>query len=263
MRQSEEGMIAGAIQNPHLDSSPFFFEGGSSGVLLMHGFTATPVEVKLIGKYLHERGCTVSGPLLPGHGTTIEAINACSWRDWVDHAARAYAELTARCERVFVGGESLGGLLSLYLGSAHPEIAGLILYAPALRIASPLVHLSPLFKFLIKALPKRREENDPDSAVNQRWNGYTVDPVPAVAQVLPLQRQVRRRLPLIKQPIIIFQGRLDHTLKHSGAREIVATVQSADKELVWQEGSSHCIVLDVEWEEVAEKTLAFIQRIAG
>ncbi len=256
-------MTAAAMQNPHLDPSPFLFEGGSSGVLLLHGFTASPVEVKLIGEYLHQRGFTVSGPLLPGHGTTIEEINACTWRDWTDHAARAYAELTARCERVFVGGESLGGLLSLYLGSAHPEIAGLILYAPALRIASPLVHLSPLFKFFVKALPKRREEDDPDSAVNQRWNGYTVDPVPAVAQVLPLQREVRRRLPRIEQPIIVFQGRLDHTLKQSGAEEIVAAVQSTDKQLVWQTGSSHCIVLDVEWEEVAEKTLAFIRRVGG
>lgn len=254
-------MTAREIQNPHLDSSPFFFEGGSSGVLLLHGFTATPVEVRLIGQFLHERGYTVSGPLLPGHGTTVEEINACSWCDWVDHAERAYTELAARCERVFVGGESLGALLSLYLGSTHPEIAGLILYAPAVRLASRLVHLSPLFKFLVKRLPKKRAENDPDSAVNQRWNGYNVDPVPAVAQVLPLQRQVRRLLPLIEQPVIVFQGRLDTTLKHSGAEEIVAAVRSADKELVWLDGSSHCIVLDVEWEEAAEKTLAFIQRI--
>jgi carboxylesterase len=256
-------MAKAEIQNPQLDSSPFFLEGGPSGVLLLHGFTATPVEVGLIGQYLHERGYTVSGPLLPGHGSTIEAINACSWRDWVDHAAQAYAELAARCERVFVGGESLGALLALHLGSAHPEIAGLILYAPALRLASPLVHLAPLLRFLIKAVPKRRVGDEPDSVVNQRWNGYTVDPIPAVAQVLPLQRQVRRRLPLIEQPIIVFQGRLDTTLKQSGAGEIIATVQSADKELVWQDGSSHCIVLDVEWEEVAEKTLAFIQRIEG
>ena len=71
-------MPAGLIQNPHLDSSPFCFEGSSTGVLLLHGLTATPVEVRLIGQYLHERGYTVSGPLLPGHGATVEAINACS-----------------------------------------------------------------------------------------------------------------------------------------------------------------------------------------
>ena len=136
----------------------------------------------------------------------------------MDHAARTYAELTARCERVFVGGESLGGLLSLYLGSAirdrraDPVCAGL-------RIASPLVYLSPLFKFLVKALPKRRVENDPDSAVNQRWNGYTVDPVPAVAQVLPLQRQVPGRLPLIKQPIISSKGGWIHPEAQRGRED--------------------------------------------
>jgi esterase/lipase len=81
--------------------------------------------------------------------------------------------------------------------------------------------------------------------------------------VLRLQRRVRRRLPLIEQPIIVFQGRLDTTLKQSGAEEILAAVHSAQKELVWQEGSSHCLVLDVEWEQVAEKTLAFLRHIEG
>jgi carboxylesterase len=251
------------FQNPHLDSAPFFLPGGATGVLLIHGFTATPVEVKLVAEHLHQRGYTVAGPRLPGHGTTVEELNRCTWRDWTDHVTQAYAELASHCEQVFVGGESMGGLLALYLGSKYPEIAGLVAYAPALRAASRLIHLTPLLKHFIKILEKNRPGDDPHSIVNQRWQGYTVDPLPAAAQLLALQRQVKRRLAKITQPLLVMQGRLDTTLDIRGAQQVMAQVNSTDKELLWFERSTHCLILDVEWEAAAEKTLAFFQRIDG
>jgi carboxylesterase len=249
------------MQNPQLDPSPFLFQGNTTGVLLLHGITATPVEVKMIGEYLNWQGYTVSGPRLPGHGTTVDEINRCTWRDWADHAAQAYVELAARCERVFVGGESMGSLLTLYLGTQHPEIMGLITYAPPLRIANRLLHLAPLLKFFVKNKEKNRPGDDPDSIVNQRWQGYTVDPVPAYAQLLALQRHVKRLLRRITQPLLVIQGLCDTNLKVDGAKELVDSVNSTDKELVWLDRSTHCLVLDVEWETAAERTLRFIQRV--
>jgi carboxylesterase len=76
-----------------------------------------------------------------------------------------------------------------------------------------------------------------------------------------LQRQVRRRLPEITQALLVFQGRLDTTLDVRWAEQVIARVKSADKELVWLNQSTHCLILDVEWEAAAEKTLAFIQRV--
>ena len=35
--------------NPHMDGSSFFFPGGPVGILLIHGFTATTVEVRALG----------------------------------------------------------------------------------------------------------------------------------------------------------------------------------------------------------------------
>jgi carboxylesterase len=252
-------MVSSLIQNPHLDSSPFFLPGGSTGVLLIHGFTATPVEVRLLGEYLHKYGYTVSGPLLPGHGATVEELNRCTWRDWVEHVRQTHLDLSARCTQVFVGGESMGGLLALYLGSKYPSIAGVMAFAPALRAASRLIQLSPLLKFLVKT--RARKNEDTDSLVNQRWQGYSVIPVPASAQLLALQRQVRRRLPHITQPLLIIQGRRDTTLDTRGAEEVLVKVDSHDRALLWLEKSSHCLLLDAEWETAAKRTLAFLRRI--
>jgi carboxylesterase len=76
-----------------------------------------------------------------------------------------------------------------------------------------------------------------------------------------LQRQVKRRLSRITQPLLVLQGRLDTTLDIQGAQEVIDRVNSADKKLVWLNQSSHCLALDVEWERAAEMTLTFMQRI--
>ena len=249
--------------NPQLDGAPFLWPGGPVGVLLIHGYTATPAEMHLVGRYLHERGCTVSGPLLPGHGTVIEDLHRCRWQDWAAEVERAYGALQQRCARVFVGGESLGGLLALHLGAGHPEAAGVIAFAPALRARSWQIYLSPWIKVIIHTIPKPRAPQAGRSVVDERWQGYDVDSVPAVAQLLRLQQAVRRELPRLASPLLVFQGLRDRALSPGGAREVYDRAGTADKELVWMERSSHCVALDVEWETAAEAAAHFIERLSS
>ncbi len=42
-----------------IQQTDFFFEGGRSGVLLIHGLTGTPREMKMLGKGLNRAGFTV------------------------------------------------------------------------------------------------------------------------------------------------------------------------------------------------------------
>src|SRR5687768_898804 len=103
--------------------APFDLPGNDRGVLCVHGFTGTPYEMRYLGQRLHDRGLTVVGPALPGHTTTVEDLDATTWRDWAAAVDEAFDALRARCRRVAVVGQSLGGLLSLYLASRRPEVA--------------------------------------------------------------------------------------------------------------------------------------------
>ncbi|MCJ7702352.1 MAG: hypothetical protein MUO62_12275 [Anaerolineales bacterium] len=47
------------IKNPHLDGNPFTFLGGRVGILLIHGFKATPAEMRPLAEFLHAKGFTV------------------------------------------------------------------------------------------------------------------------------------------------------------------------------------------------------------
>nr|MBA3820853.1 alpha/beta fold hydrolase [Deltaproteobacteria bacterium] len=92
------------------------------GVVLVHGFTGTPYEVRYLGEQLARAGYAVRGPRLPGHGTRVEDLDVTTWSDWVAEVDRAVEALRRRCDRVAVIGQSLGGLLALHHASRHPEL---------------------------------------------------------------------------------------------------------------------------------------------
>jgi carboxylesterase len=246
-------------QHPHLDPSAFFLEGGPVGVLLIHGFTGAPVEMRMVGDYLHQQGCTVSGPLLPGHGTTVEDMNRCKWTDWTGHTEQSLVDLQARCETVFVGGLSMGSLLTLYLAAHHPELVGAFIYSPASWVANRLIHLTPVVKYLLPKKPKSDESDLTDPGAELRLWHYDDYPVFAAHELLKLIRQVRRLLPRVTCPLLVVHSTLDTYIHPTSARRTYEQVGSTDKELITLHNSGHCITVDSEWRIIAEKTYEFMQ----
>ena len=246
-------------RHPHLDPSPFFLEGGPIGVLLIHGFTGSPPEMRLVGDYLHQRDFTVSGPLLPGHGTTVEDMNRCRWTDWTGHVEQALADLQAGCETVFVGGLSMGSVLTLYLAAHHPGLPGAILYSPATWLSNRLIYLTPVLKYV---LPKRSKSEEVDltaSEADLRLWSYEENPTFAAHELLKLLRRVRRLLPRVTSPLLVIHSTLDRDIHPKSARRTYERAGSTDKELVTLRNSGHCLTVDSEWEAVAEKSYEFIR----
>jgi carboxylesterase len=249
-------MADSVLHNPHLHGEPFFWKAGSVGVLLSHGYTATTAEVRLLAERLHEKGYTVAAPLLAGHGTKPADLNHVTWRDWVASAEETYAQLTAHCERVFIGGESMGGLVALHLASVHPEVAGVLLYAPAIQlIMSPLDKIKLYVGSLFLPYTLRESLDASDD-----WQGYHPElPLKGIVQLLKFQSIVRASLPQIRQPVLIFQGRKDLTVNPSAGDLILQGVSSRVKERHWMEQSSHAILLDCELDAVVDLTMRFME----
>jgi carboxylesterase len=82
-----------------------------------------------------------------------------------------------------------------------------------------------------------------------------------VWQLVRLQGQVRRRLPRIRQPLLVIQGRLDETVHASVPEVIAARVASDKKEVHWLERSPHVLLLDQEWQQAAALTLSFLKSV--
>lgn len=244
------------FQNPESDGGSFYWTGKkdqTTAVLLFHGFTATTVEVRQMAKFLNNNGYTVAGPLLPGHGVSPEELNRVRYTDWIAAAENSYLELQRKFDRVVVLGESMGGLCALWLAAQHPEITGILVFAPALKI--PGIWQSHLIWPFMKHLEKKNID------LSSPWQGFNVVPLRAAAQLHKFQQIIKKYLTEIKQPIMVFQGKLDSTIDPISSPEVLERVSSEEKELVWLEESGHCILLDKQMDLVTRLCLEFIKKL--
>jgi carboxylesterase len=159
--------------------------------------------------------------------------------------------LQNKCELVIVGGESMGGVLSLYLTENHPDIAALLLYSTALLVGN--LKYAGLLKFATSVI----EKNKPDDGLP--WQGYTVYPLWAADQFHRLTKKVKNNISKVEVPTIIFQGIFDKTIDKKNIQFIYDGIQSKTKEMVVMKKSGHVMLLDQEINIIKKKTHGFLQ----
>lgn len=241
---------------------PFDYPGNDVGVLMVHGFTSSPAEMRLMGQHLAGLGYTVLCPLLPGHGTTWQDMASRKWQEWTSAAEQAYQVLMARCRTVCVVGGSMGGLLTLYLAERHPEIPAIVPMAPAVFASNPLAPLAGVLKYFVKFSPYDPAKDgddltDPEARRRYLWS-YSGTPVAAAEQLFKLQRMVRPALRKIACPALILHGMRDRTIKPSASQYVYDHIASQDKQLVWLHNSGHCLWVDSEKDHVFQRVHQFI-----
>ncbi len=251
----------------HPLAEPFLSDGdgtsprGRVGVLLSHGFTGSPASMRAWGEHLAAQGYAVSVPRLPGHGTTWQDMNTTTWADWSREVARAFDELAARVDRVFVCGLSMGGGLALRLAADRPdEVAGLVLVNPAVGTVRKDVKLLPVLKHVIGSFPGIANDIKKPGVEE---HGYTRTPLRAADSMFRGYKLLRGDLGRITCPVLLFRSAVDHVVDPSSARIILAGLGSDDKREEILADSYHVATLDNDAEQIFEGSAAFIERVAA
>jgi carboxylesterase len=242
------------------DAQPFSFEGGKTGVLVVHGFTGCTQSMLPLGKGLADAGFTVTGPRLPGHGSSVQDLSTKTWQEWTGEAEKGLKDLLERCDKVFITGLSMGGTITCFLGERYADkVAGLMPINAAVAKLNPLMPLTPVAKYVLKTIPGVGSDiKDPDS----KESCYDKVPVPAAAELHALMKLTKKDLARITAPILVFTSREDHLVPTSNGPFIMEHVSSQDKELVWLENSYHVATLDFDKDEIIKRCVEFVQRLS-
>lgn len=236
----------------------YFLQGSNNkGVLLIHGYTGTPAELRLLGDHLHDEGYTVLGVRLPGHGTTVQDLNETQWPCWYD-AARIGCERLLKCtDTVMVAGLSMGGLLAMKAAAELPVAKAVFLAAP-IYVQDRRVPFLPLLKYFIRYVKKSKRSYFSADKYNL---SYDVMPVKPLTSLFKLVKECKERLlPSITIPCLIVQSRAEHTVAPKSAQYIYDHLGSRDKKLLWLNNSSHIVTLDCERETVFEEISRFFAK---
>jgi len=243
-------------------AEPFFFPGGSTGCLLVHGFTGTPKEMRWMGEYLSSKGNTVLGVRLAAHATQPEDMNRARWADWLASVEDGWHLLSGCSQQIFIIGLSMGGVLSLLFAAQHPVTGVVAIATPHHLPNDPRLHIikwiSKVFPFKTKGKPDWR-----DPKAYRQHISYTKDPTRAYAELRELMEEMRRALPLVTAPALLIYSRNDQTVKPEAQHQenIFSALGSQEKEVLWIENSGHVLTEDAERQRVFDAVEGFILQI--
>ena len=241
------------------NSEPFELIGGQIAVLLIHGFSGSPLSVKPWAEKLHQSGFTVNVPRLPGHGSNWNEMNQTRWEEWFAEVENKFRELKSRHQRVFVAGFSMGGALSLRLATIYRnEIEGILLVNPSIGDDRLIMRLVPFLKYFIPSVKGRGTDV---AAPNPPRHSYGRTPLRALHSLQKLWRVVRRDLHLIDQPLMIGYSINDHVVNPKFSEILIDNVSSMDIREVVFEKSFHNVALDYDLPILVEESVNFIREV--
>lgn len=236
---------------------PVYIDGNHIGCLLIHGFTSSPFELRLLADHLKPKNYTIHIPLLPGHGTSPKNLKNCFWYDWYEHTKNELFQLKKKCQKIFVIGLSMGGALALHL-AAHYEVNGIIALAPGLYLKNRLAFLA---HFLYPLYPYKHKFSGPDLSNDEKTLTYDKIPLKSLSQLLRLFKHLENDLRDIYAPTLIIYSRNDHVVQSQSALTIYEKVSSVDKRILELNRSYHILTLDLEREKVFAEITYFIESL--
>ncbi|MBE2250683.1 MAG: alpha/beta fold hydrolase [Myxococcus sp.] len=232
-----------------------------TAVLLLHGFTGSPWEVRPLAQSLADRGFYVSVPRLPGHGTVPEDMLWVTWREWLAHAEASF-EALSRFPRVCVAGLSMGGLLGLLLAERHQaRVSKLVLMAPVMRVQQRAGQL--LERLGARALRgfgaswlKKTTTDLEDEQARARAPVLPQYPLGRLLDLFELQKLARRAAPRVTAPTLIAAARHDHVVAFDSLEALHAQLPTS-RLLVLQRGF-HILPHDVDRARLIAEVAEFI-----
>jgi carboxylesterase len=238
-------------------AEPFFHEGGSTGVLLCHGFTGSPASLRPWAAHLAAAGCSVSLPRLPGHGTAWQEMAHTRWEDWFAEVDRAFEQLRGHTTEVFVMGLSLGACLALRMAELRgDQISGLVLVNPSIAADTKLLMLVPALKLVAPSWPGITDDIKKEGVTEV---GYDRMPVRALASLPRFWKITRNQLGDVTQPVLVYLSTVDHVVGPASMRALRAALPE-DQLTVRECGNSyHVATLDNDAEEIFAGSLDFVQ----
>ena len=257
------------------------FPGGPVGFLLIHGLGGTPAELRFVARGLARAGHTVLCPQLAGHCGSFEDLRATGWQDWYATVQAAHAQLHNSCQKVIVGGLSMGAILALHLAAELPlDVHATTLFAPTLKLDGWCVPWYSVFFNLVwnewSANFVHFAEREPCGIKDPRVRalvtaalnsgdsskaGQLTTPGRVMLEMRRLVAIVRHELCGIHQPTLIVHPRHDDRASLGNAAYLQATLGGTVETCVLDD-SYHIITVDRQRDIVVERTVAFAKRLA-
>ena len=249
-------------------------------VLLFHGMTGSPYELKKYGQFLHSIGYDVFANCLPGHGDKVNEINTVKYTDWLNFAFEQYEYLSTLYDEVYVSGLCLGAVLAIAVAQKYKNVKGIIALSTTLFLDGWRL---PWYSFLLPIglttllrFYYTYPECDPYGIKNiktrniikkllEKGNvGMNDFPMTCIYELFKLSKYVRNKALLreIVAPILLIHSKEDDLTSAKSSKIIFKNITSNNKKLIILNNSYHMVLYDNQKDFVYECVKEFLEDLS-
>lgn len=243
---------------------PYYYENpvSETGVLLVHGIFASPVQFTDMANILRENGYSVMSILLPGHGDDVHSFSKATIAQWKSAVSDAIHVLSQNHIKVVLIGHSLGSLLVLDQSIQH-KVDGIVLLSPPIRVKISLVTIRMSLHILFA-----NANNDTDW-LKSYCHIYSIDKcklhqlvmcIPPMLNLLKLSKSMQNDLLKYTVPTFIVHSKSDETVRTKSIAVLEKSLPNVRGTLML-EHSRHCYIDSSELEIYNEAITQFIRDI--
>lgn len=247
-------------------AEPFFHDANSeTGVLLLHGFTASPYQFKELRAQLAQKNLTVYAPVIAGHGTNPEDLMRTSIEDWIESVENAYKFLKEKVKSIVIIGSSFGGNLAYQLAVKNDDaLKGIVsLGTPVYLRWHRIIKIRYYVYGWMKKYYKKRVVNYKPSYIDvPEVVSYPVIPIESLKNLLNFLKYFT--LPGLKNvttSTLIIQTNQDLVVNPKSAQYLHQYIKSPYKKVYWFDGNYHALEDQTKKQEIFEIIYSFIEEV--
>jgi esterase/lipase len=249
---------------------PFFYHSGKKkeerrGVLLIHGFSSSPAEMKVLGDSLHKAGFDVLGMRLPGHGTSPADLRESEKEVWIKETKMGMALISRYCPKTYLIANSMGAMVGLIaMGTSSFNPAAYIAIAPAFRIKDRRINLVSyvdaaqrvyqLFSDLKTEWPYQ------DARPENPHINYGLMPYHGLFELQQVTKDAQGYIDKLTMPTFFIQADKEYTVDPEATYAAFEKVPAEKKKLLKLDEARHVLTLDKEL-PVFEEILKFLEEL--
>ncbi|WP_226038161.1 alpha/beta hydrolase [Aquibacillus saliphilus] len=208
------------------------------GCLCIHGFTGGAYEVAPLANYLKKyTNWQIEVPTLPGHGEELQ-LEKVTFQEWLDHAESELIKLMEECDKIYLIGFSMGGMIASYLAAKH-DVTKLVLLATSRKYICLKQMTMDIGRFIREGLLGQLE----DDLVYQRYIQKKGSiPISSMIEFLKCMKFTKPYLKKVNCPVLIAQGIQDSMVPYKTAAYLDKEIPT-ETEVIFFNDSKHHICL--------------------
>ncbi|WP_280738301.1 MULTISPECIES: alpha/beta fold hydrolase [unclassified Enterococcus] len=238
-----------------------FSENGERCVLLLHAYSGSPNDVRMLSRYLEKHGYSVYAPLFTGHGTLEpQDILTQPVSTWLADAQAAISFLkTKGYQQIAVFGLSMGGIFAMeLLESGDAALIGGGSFCSPLSLSQNNVPVH-FMKYVQKNL---QLVNLSETAIQAQLPKYLELVKQQLTAIDDFAATVFKNLTEISAPVFLAQAGQDEMIAASSVFQVAEALQKKRFVLQWYPESPHVLTVGPERRQFEADVLAFLNTLA-